>query len=192
MGYDLCSNGKSFRANIFIFPKLLRLAFLFGWEPRGTELLGKWDGENDRDNSAWGGHYLSNSYQTVIKEDAKEIAVSLQKALQYIPDTDFVLKESILLPKEISIEESKDDDCDPKHKTLNQITEGEEVGQFLSEFGDILNTLRKKQWYPKIGDKAFGQITEKEKDQLLSEFISHKDYLKEFIDFCGNGEFCIS
>ena len=145
MGYDLRSKNRTFRVNMTFYRRLLHLAYLFGWEPRGTEPA-RWEGVKDTDNSAWNGSYFTNScYQTVIKEDAKEIAVSLQTALQYILDAD----------KEENSEELVDVELFPEREEFNQMTE--EV-----------------------------------KDQFLSMFIGDKDYVKEFIDLCEDGGFCIS
>ncbi|MEE9213738.1 MAG: hypothetical protein V3U54_02950 [Thermodesulfobacteriota bacterium] len=176
MGYDLYNKNKDFYANIFVFPKLLQLAYLFGWKPRGTEPPTVDMGGNVvMDSSDWDGCYLGNGFQYVTKEDAEEIAVSLQKALQYIPDTDFVPRESINKPRKVALEEEVEVETEAEAEVVAVAKVAKAVkGGIFSD------------------STVFNQITEEEKDQLLSEFIGNKDYLKEFIDFCEDGEFCIS
>jgi hypothetical protein len=160
MSYGLHGNTKDLWVNSFVFPEILSLAYLFGWEPRGT-VAETWGEEDDTDNSVRDVGYFTNSSQTVTEEDAKGIAIALQKALQYIPDTDFALKGSIHAPKKVnSIEELK-----------NELTKA-----------GIFST----------GTSYFGSITEEEKNELISMFIGEKDFLREFIDLCEDGEFYIS
>lgn len=159
MSYGLHGNIKSLWVNSFVFPKILSLAYHFGWEPRGTEAA-VWEGEADLDNSVLDVGYFTNSSQTVTKEDAKGIAVALQKALQYIPDTDFALKESIHAPKKV-----------------NSI---EELMKELTKSGISSKS------------KYFAPITEEEKKEIIGMFIGEKDFLREFIDLCEDGEFYIS
>ena len=124
MGYCLFSKNKEFYANISFFPKLLRLAYLFGWKPRGTEPpTFDHGGYIVIDSSDWDGDYFGNSFQNVTEEDAKEIAVSLQKALQYIPDT----------YEEETLGELVDEDWFPGREEFNPMAE-EEQAQFLRSF----------------------------------------------------------
>jgi len=133
MGYSLQSKNKHFSTNMLTFPRLLHLAYLFGWHPSGTKPP-TYDhgGYVVIDNSDWDGDYFGNSFQTVTGEDAKEIAVSLQKALQYIPDT----------YEEETLKKLVDKDCFPGRQEFDQMTE-EEKDQFLSSFIGLENYLKK-------------------------------------------------
>lgn len=133
MGYSLQSNNKHFYANTLAFSKLLHLAYIFGWHPRGTEPPSFDEGGSIPIGSCdWDGSYFGNSFQFVTEEDAKEIAVSLKKSLQYIPDT----YEGESLRKLV-------DECMfLGRKEFDQMSEGEK-DQFLSAFTGLEDYLKK-------------------------------------------------
>jgi hypothetical protein len=74
MGYDLMGQDRYFRANMFLWPRLLELAYLFGWERAGTI---RQDGS--RTDSLDG--YFVNEFYMVEEADAKAIAAALRRAL---------------------------------------------------------------------------------------------------------------
>ena len=133
MGYFLASKNKNFSCKLITFHKVLNFAYLFWWHPSGTKPpTYDHDGYVVIDNSDWDGDYFGNSFQTVTEEDAKEIAVSLQKALQYIPDT----------YEEETLGELVDEDWFPGREEFNQMVE-EEKDQFLSTFIGLDDYLEK-------------------------------------------------
>jgi len=121
MGYDLYSRKKIFRSHIEDFPKLLDLAYLFGWKPRGTEAPSI-EGYSEWKSEEWKGGYFSNDFQVVTSEDAIDIAESLKKAIQIIPN--FI------------------DGPYPKNKDFFQITGDEKKDRLLSYFIGDKNELK--------------------------------------------------
>ena len=74
MGYDIFNRHNDyFRASIHVWPRLLYIARVNGWEPMGTHL----DSAND-----WNGNYDTNDGQTICDADAKHLAAALESALQ--------------------------------------------------------------------------------------------------------------
>ena len=96
MGMDLMNAaGETARFKCTAWCTMLKLAYLYGWEPRGTE----WDaypyrkpGEPEtawkQEIDGWDGNYTSNGCQLVTKEDAAGIADALEGALEDVPDSD--------------------------------------------------------------------------------------------------------
>lgn len=133
MGYCLSSKNKYFSCRLITFPKLLHLAYLFGWHPRGTAPpTFDHGGYVVIDSSDWDGDYFGNSFQNVTKEDAKEIAVSLQKALQYIPDT----------YEKVALDELIKGGFVPKGKVYNQTPE-EQIDHLISVFAGGKDYIKK-------------------------------------------------
>ena len=99
MGYDLTSiaiknegqsagywpDGPWFRWNIHCWPRVLRLAETFGWQPEGTD-GGLLSDSNEEAPKDWEGNYLTNDFQVVKRTDALSMANALGKALPDIPD----------------------------------------------------------------------------------------------------------
>lgn len=89
MGMDLSGGGGDFRFNMTSWRFILRLAYKYGWKPKGTNVsevtLGIM-GVKDPSESNWDGSYFSNEWQEVDDEDALHIANALEKALPAIPD----------------------------------------------------------------------------------------------------------
>ena len=81
MGYDLSNGKEHFRLSTVSFYKALGLAQTFGWIPKGTVRPQKM-GELEK----WDSEYYTNSGQYVTPEDANNLAVALEKALENIPD----------------------------------------------------------------------------------------------------------
>jgi len=78
MGYDLYGledEERYERFNIFSWGKVLRLAEHFNWIPEGTTYDELEDGET------WDGTYFTNDGQIVSKEDAKNLAEALERAI---------------------------------------------------------------------------------------------------------------
>jgi hypothetical protein len=75
---------------------MLALAERYGWQPQGTTLdelaidEGTWEG----DPSEWDGRYLPAYGQHVTPEDAKGLAMALERALPDIPDHDAIQDKS--------------------------------------------------------------------------------------------------
>tara|TARA_B100001245_G_C22583504_1_gene289947 strand:+ start:108 stop:566 length:459 start_codon:yes stop_codon:yes gene_type:complete len=92
MGYDLQSRtGNCFEWQISDYPKALKLAEAYGWQPQGTtnspvvvDGLGMVAGADPKD---WNGGYTSNDCQIVSEVDAANMAEALERALEDIPDT---------------------------------------------------------------------------------------------------------
>ena len=74
MGYDLSNRNGEFRFTGEGYSMALDLAKLYGWEPQGIT------GEDSR------GGYFSNDGQRVENEDALNIALALERALEDIPE----------------------------------------------------------------------------------------------------------
>jgi hypothetical protein len=143
MGYSLSSKNKYFSCKLITFSNLLHLAFLFGWKPRGTEPPTFDHGRNIViDSSDWDGDYFGNSFQTVTEEDGEEIAASLKKALQFIPDTDFALKELIYTARKVTLEELIKGGLVHKGKVSNQTPE-EQVDRLINVFAGGKDYLKK-------------------------------------------------
>ncbi len=89
MGYDLHSHaGGEFRWNQSDYPKVLRLAMAYGWQPEGTTNPPWGDGywpEEDAKN--WDGQYCSNELQIVSDADTANLARALERALEDLPAT---------------------------------------------------------------------------------------------------------
>lgn len=76
MTYDLLSDKAGhFKLNKYAWPKLLKLAQMYGWKPKGTKLY-----------RGWNGSYFGNDGQFVERKDARNLAQALAKALDDIPD----------------------------------------------------------------------------------------------------------
>jgi hypothetical protein len=98
MGMDLSGAGGYFRFSITSWGHVLQLAHDHGWEPAGTEppmiTVYEPDGTVDEEGTRlhreaeedWDGGYFWNSYQSVIDEDAANIADALERALDDVPD----------------------------------------------------------------------------------------------------------
>jgi hypothetical protein len=86
MGYDLKgSNGNEFRFNVFTFSPILLGAMQYGWKPMGvypTEIDKEYlEIEDERVGEGDIRLYLSNDYRHVGYDDADNLKVALQKAL---------------------------------------------------------------------------------------------------------------
>ena len=79
MGHYITNSKRDIMYNFNAWPLLLELAFHYGWTRMGTKL--------DSDEK-WDGRYQTNSGALVTPEDALNLATSLEKALQDIPDVD--------------------------------------------------------------------------------------------------------
>lgn len=84
--------------DIDIYHNLLDLAHKHGWKPMGTST--PWDYNWDKGvwelYSEWDGNYWTNDFQTVVKEDADELANGLERAGPQSDDhTEFFRKELI-------------------------------------------------------------------------------------------------
>jgi hypothetical protein len=86
MGFDLSNGDRYFRMGNSQYPKVLNLAFMYGWIPQGTirnedlfppERTGIPPGTRDG--------YFSSDFQMVTEEDALELAKALERALNDIP-----------------------------------------------------------------------------------------------------------
>jgi hypothetical protein len=81
MPMDLSNGTSEFGCAQWLWPKLLRLARVHGWRPRGTTLP-------DDPGGTWDGNYTSNDGQVVGAEDAAALADALEAALPHVPDHD--------------------------------------------------------------------------------------------------------
>ena len=96
MGIDLCSKNNNFRISTHRFAELLELAHNFGWEPMGTEEP-YLDDDEMKYPCEWEGGYLTSDNQKVTVDDAREIASTLKKALNCIPDKEVGDKRRLLM-----------------------------------------------------------------------------------------------
>ena len=164
MPIELIGKNSSVDFNIFTWPRVLRLARRYGWEPEGaleSGWLGKALKEPKRSSD-----YTSNSFQRVTDEDAKNIGKALKKALKdipskeargYVPSLDFKPK-------------------DPK-KTLREAFKEVKKGWLVGL----------KPVFPKKGQKTW-------KDAPPLDYFSGKYWrqrLQELISFCEEGCFMI-
>jgi hypothetical protein len=101
MGFDLIGlNGGQWGCNFYGWGYLLKVAQAHGWEPMGTQFTGH-SPEADPDEEPGPVTFLatrptfgynSNDWQTVVEEDAKNLAAALDRALKsgdplrYYPD----------------------------------------------------------------------------------------------------------
>lgn len=88
MGYDLIG-GRGARFHWEDWPKLLRIAEEFGWQPEGTKHPGHL--------TEWNGSYLSNDYQEVTQTDAIAMAAALFRASSAVRSGKLTAKQSELL-----------------------------------------------------------------------------------------------
>jgi hypothetical protein len=81
---DLSGAGGYFGINNNAWRCLLELAYRYGgWKPLGTE---PFDGLLAEDKQAWDPYnYVTNDYQTVTAEDARNLADALERALPDVP-----------------------------------------------------------------------------------------------------------
>lgn len=91
MSYDLISlsTGISLTFSRPFFTKALELGELYGWQPRRTQPPANLD--YCESNAGWHGLYLTNDGQKVAASDAKWLAVTLEKALIDISETNPVI-----------------------------------------------------------------------------------------------------
>lgn len=94
MGYNLIGQNVYFDTSLSTYPKLLTLAYVYGWTPRWTEMDADWYAdfynapreEAERRASSWDGSYFSNDGQWVTREDAAAMAAALDRASSDIPE----------------------------------------------------------------------------------------------------------
>ena len=100
MSVTLSHHGDHYYIQNLGWVNLLKLAYEYGWEPAGTELLladvvyvnGKVDYEaTERFNAPrkdydWDGSYFGSDFQFVTDEDAANIADALERAIDDIPN----------------------------------------------------------------------------------------------------------
>jgi hypothetical protein len=65
--------------------KVLSLAIFYGWQPMGTRVPSMTE-IHGFDAEYWDGTYLTNDGQIVVTEDARSLAIALEKSLDDIPD----------------------------------------------------------------------------------------------------------
>jgi len=65
--------------------KVLSLAIFYGWQPMGTRVPSMTE-IHGFDTEYWDGTYLTNDGQIVVTEDARSLAIALEKSLDDIPD----------------------------------------------------------------------------------------------------------
>ena len=86
MSFDLSRNGEVlFNSNITNWPRLLRLAQVYGWKPMGT-VDSQVMSEEEYARQPWDGSYHTNDHQIVQTEDAKNLADALEKALSDVKE----------------------------------------------------------------------------------------------------------
>ena len=93
MSYELKGgNGGDMKIYLFNFSPLLVGAIQYGWEPMGAWMYHEY-GNTSEERSMPGSikSYLGNDFQGVDEEDAKNLAVALQKALD--DDYDFSIRD---------------------------------------------------------------------------------------------------
>jgi hypothetical protein len=71
--------GVYFYWNMWNWPHVLKLAYDYGWKPRGTKYN---DPQYDpKVEAKWNGSYCCNNFQVVTDEDAHNLACALQRAV---------------------------------------------------------------------------------------------------------------
>lgn len=65
--------------------KLLSLGIFYGWQPMGTRVPSMTEIHGHEDEY-WDGSYLTNDGQIVVTEDARSLAIALERSLDDIPD----------------------------------------------------------------------------------------------------------
>ena len=183
MGYDLVSHNKTgdysnvkpedgyivrlenldgFRFSINVFPMVLDLAEVNGWEPEGTSQPPWWNDPemSGKNQGEWEGRYLSNEGQSVSETDALKLADALEKSLDDIPDHD---------------------DLPDK---LIRLKPGDDTVQGRTSFEGFID----KHFF----DQGFELITANVGQGVLQYFGgSQKNQLVDFIKFCRKGGFSI-
>jgi len=102
MGMSLCGKEGDIHFNIFTWNRILKLAYWYGWKPKGTEAP-DWEGiygtpiHPDYKHPDWEGTYFSNEGQFVTDRDANSIAAALEQALDNIPDHDAMEDKEIYI-----------------------------------------------------------------------------------------------
>jgi hypothetical protein len=79
--------------------RVLSLGIFYGWKPMGTRVPSITE-LHGFDLEDWDGTYLTNDGQIVVTEDARSLALALEKALDDIPDFD--LDMDTLAPSRIN------------------------------------------------------------------------------------------
>jgi len=82
---DLFSETEGwFRFEVSEWKHLLELAREHGWEPMGTRIFGR--GPDFPRPEDWDGGYVSSDYQTVMAEDARNLADALERLIPDLPE----------------------------------------------------------------------------------------------------------
>jgi hypothetical protein len=163
MGFDLISRDskEDFRFNIHSWPRVLNLAYEYGWKPAGTEItmnIYDLDGKSfKKSQREWSGSYMFNDYQEVTKEDASNLAAALQMALVDIPDERITHRwdtENILVVEgeDNLIKSLTHAYCElPHERVLNPKAKEEETCNELDKI-ELLTYFSGKIWKCKIGE----------------------------------------
>ena len=88
MGMSLQGVAGDFWWDTFSWVKLLRVAGRYGWRPAGTTL--SHSDLADMPGGRWDGNYTTNDGQIVTAEDARALAVALERAVQDVPSRDVI------------------------------------------------------------------------------------------------------
>ncbi len=159
MGVDLRGAGSSFRFNWSGWRHVLTMAHVYGWQPAGTqfnvgmyrcleEVHAETEGEEiDREElerelalsvSSWEGGYGSNDCQIVTAQDAANIAVALELALDDVPDVNVLASKTETFP----LANGEYVECIPSGVEVNcfEWFSGPDGKQYLREFIEFCKT----------------------------------------------------
>lgn len=128
MAYYLTNGKRDISYNLNAWPLLLELAFHYDWTPMGTKL--------DSDEK-WDGKYLTMSGAFVTPEDGLNMATSLEKALQDIPDIDDDIVASLWGTNIIHLKEGERMTAERLNELDKHLTppKGEDKSKLLLRFG---------------------------------------------------------
>jgi hypothetical protein len=179
MGMDLSGEGGHFRFSQDAWGAALELAREHGWEPAATEPPEEFvvyapDGVTVHEEATqqerkawegWDGSYLYNSRQVVTDEDAANIAASLERALEDIPEEGGAT-DKLLTPEQ--------------YQRMHRSELPHE------EFDEALEGFVERQ-----RERKRGGITQIRPQTPANYFAGQKDWLREFITFCRAGGFSV-
>ena len=155
--------GGAFPFSDQLWPKVLELARRYSWKPQGTRRYL----ENGEIDTNWEGGYLDNCGQTISSEDAANLAQALEDALPDVPNHSAIEPEHTVVI-ECGPEGELPDDYEElikgKMQIIFQLPDGSDLYVIPPRYFDLMNPL----------------------EALSGE---GKEYVRQFIAFCRQGEF---
>ncbi len=185
MGYDLINRqGEPFRFNIWVYPNVLKLAYAYGWEPKGTKAP---RGYKPKDGKPWDNDYFDTGGARVTQGDALGMGNALLKALTDIPKIELGIPEGMIVTMS-------------NKEGLLHLGFTEEQAERYSYRGDIIGVdpIRDQERFKEeVIDRAMTPTIAVEPGEVnkLLRYFSNEDCKKVlvgFILYCSRGGFTIN